>query len=1270
MKKQRFVTTKKFMALSLAVLLLLSSLLLVNLTPRGVRAEEDTPESWSFYRITSAAANYMSSKMSPDNDVAESRLDGLNQLGPGGAGLFLGYPDPDSLGDKLSAWLASIVSRASLTYSYESIRDIPDGSGEPNDNIYTYARYGYLLNALGFDQVAGMTSTLGRQVVGIPFYIGYSIADSARGIMSFGIKTLETLNPFKLLAVEKVVTMSTTHSEYNIDTKTSTQVTGSDTTDNKRQVEILQGISALNGALLIEPNDPLYPLASFYSTIYQTIYGFSWAIVIPVMFAIFMAGLLLKRDGNKMGRFKRYVLRIGFIVLGVPILGVLYTTSLASMGTAVDSGASPVAAVVGSTFVDFGSWANHSNLKPYQGTWFWSRGSRDVKGGMPSDLTTASIRQSALTINIKSGALNSLNNDVWTNMLNSNSNNKFSQTFSFLNAKPENIQTTHAEIQAMLSKYYSGVRYDPATKETEVKRRLVLNADDNHRNAITAMFKMTSGWSSWEDGQALLQAASNGDGAYSIFHGGLDISIGKDSSPDPVDGNVDNLVDLQYVHFWAPDDAVNGLSDIAMYNYLNSSFGPNSVTVYSPNDSSSLFTRDTHYAVNMIGRGMVAFALGFNSFVTLLVFGVLGWGYAILMIFKNIKRTFTFLVSELPWAMLGGIRAIGQSILTIAMMILEVIMTIFLYVLLTQFMYILPTIVGQSLYAVFGEGLSQNVLVMGWLLSGIFLLVFMFYAFKIRKDVIKGVDEGMAELVRKFTNTDSVGTTPDRPGALARGLAAGAGMAVGNRMMNGGDGARPHDSTQASGQQSEVGAHVDGVPGADGASGTAQITDGGTGSKPAIAHGPGGLPGGSRPAVGGPSGTGGGSGDDGDDGTSMTNDRGQLMLADGSPMESDSTADFNGDRAQEMQEQRDAQAMMEQNSIDAEASQDSVDGASDTRDIQATDEPSVSQEADGSDGSGSYEQNVRGVAAGVANDQDERTSEQAGATDTRGLQAQESGSPQVQEEHEVEETSETRQSVRHVGGQGGSGQKQAGSQSGSAQAKAGKKQLAPHEQAQGKTAGGEQAKGVKGQASGATVKGVKGQAGTKTPSSSQKTAQGQTGTSQGTPTKGVKGQQTTKTTEKVNTSENKRTVKGTGGSGSPQAPRKTLSPMAAAVLAAASSSENELLKSAAAGAGMAYAAKTLGDNRRASEATEKQVDRLEDAQAATGQAIADSAVQTQKAVDDAVARQGQMTQQGGVTQEPDTIIHKTIERRHTINEEIIEIDDSGVEFDDTDVDEN
>jgi hypothetical protein len=752
-------TGKRILALALMVLIPLIGVLGVLGAPSARAAEDEDAMKYSFYKIAASTTSYFSTAQEPGSEgFSTDWIDVATK--PGSAGSLLGYADPDFA--PVSGWLMSKLSGSSDAIGYETllVRDgansAAGGGNAQYQGMVDYAYFGAALKGMGLDSTStglsvGFMSAIAGGIVMLLFVMGGAVDFVFNGF----VKLLELLNPFKLFYAGMQAI----------------------------NPELADGMVG-NGSADV---GPLSGLVSWIGGWYRILNSVSWTVMVPIFIATLIFTLLLLKKVDKGGAVKKIVIRVAFIGLGLPLLGTMYSGMISGMSDASSSGNSASTRVVMSTYVDFESWAMKSRLAiPSGANIAWN-----PKEAQPTGASQAQVRNTALAINKQTHGLN-MSPIVSTGAFDASWSQ---QVMDNRGAEAATGSDAFATTVNMLVRYMSGAHLTAASYETISKGDLTQSAiyaaqtdtvqswfdklsdsknlpDEDNDPQSNPLVSVTSG--------AGLQAADAGNGVRK-FSSATDSCSGSGARISTDAGQTRSC----------------NLSPLAMYNYLNTDFGETSMQMYSSQNVASEATRAFHSSVNQVGTGTMSFLYWFNAVVLLGSFVVIGLGYAFTLVFSSLRRSFQ-IVTAVPFATLGAIAAIAKVVVYSVALILEVLVTIFVYKMVVEILTSLPQIIEMP-FATALSGQATNGFVMfltsGWgfplvvtLLSIIGVVLFTILAMRIRKVLVKAVEEAVTKIVEKFMDTQAA--TPSGGGlapALAGGVAAGAGAAAANRMMSGGN---------------------------------------------------------------------------------------------------------------------------------------------------------------------------------------------------------------------------------------------------------------------------------------------------------------------------------------------------------------------------------------------------------------------------------------------------------------------------------------------------
>lgn len=721
-------------------------------------------DKYDFYTLSSNTTAYFSDATEPGKGEGLSEEKGWAQIGtnPAEGGGLLGYGDNDVSG--FSGWLVSKATGSSNTVGYDSlkVRSSDDKSRSTNaaySGVLAYGQYGSLLRDLGLDSMSTglglhITNLLGGTVMGILYLLAGGIDLTFAAI--FGL--LDLFNPFKLFFSAIAATS----------TAMANGMTGG------------QGVPGW-----------MKDLEAWFGGWYQALVNLSWTVLVPLFIATFVFSSLMWKKGNALGGLKKLVVRLLFLGVGLPLVGSMYTSSLAAMHDATSGAGMGATRVIISTYVDFENWAKENRLAVPEGAVLeWDPYKHAATG-----TSSGKIRQTTVAINklANSGAFSSVA-DMNVSELGSISSEA---TKSDSGGKSGGLSgKTFWATMDMLTRYITSQSYQASDFDTAIKGRIsqqAANGNDWAKTCATTWFNMQS------DGNAK-NVAGCADGSVTAANNPvLNVREGSGLQASTENGKVTfTTKDDKWAGDWVvlgQGQDLNGanMSALAMYNYLNTTFSPNSATTYSSSNAVSSATREYHDSVNLVGSPGVSFLYFTNAAVTLLCFIVLGLAYAFGLFIGTVKNSLR-IIASVPFATLGAIAGIAKVVIYSFAMIVEIIGTLFIYRVVQEIIVSVPSMFengverGYDWLGGFGQFLkdSGNVTPFISILSTVLLILLTIMLVRFRGVFVKGLTEAVTKIVDKFLDTS---VAPPNGGALmpalAGGVGAGVGSAAANRMMGG-----------------------------------------------------------------------------------------------------------------------------------------------------------------------------------------------------------------------------------------------------------------------------------------------------------------------------------------------------------------------------------------------------------------------------------------------------------------------------------------------------
>lgn len=731
-------------------------------------AKPGDTEKYDFYTLSSNVTAYFSDAVKPGTKTGLSNDEGWTTIAknPSEGGDFLGYGD-DNI-SSFTGWLVSKTTGASNTVGYDSLRAISsdsDGNKTSLQGALGYAQYGSLLNAMGLDSTStGIGLHLENMIFGFVMMLLYLLAGGIDTIFSAVVWILDLLNPFRMF---------------------------------------FQAVSASSASMADGMTDgqgvPVWmqSLSTWVSDWYQVLVNMSWTVLMPLFLVTFVTSAFLWKKGQALSGLKKLLVRVVFLAFGLPLIGSLYTATLSTMKDASAGAGMGATRVVVSTFVDFENWAKHSRLAVPQGaTLAW-----DSLTQAPTGYSVNKLRQTTAAINglaqheafkdVSSLGVSSLGS------ITAEAAKADESQDSGVNYK------TYGATMGMLLRYATAQRYEASDFETAVKGMLGQAAASNSDNGTLVKSCATTWFGVQTDGST--KAGESGDNQKCDK---LKVSDNPVLTVAPGSGLKADLGETGSVYtFTTPggSDSPNALvvkggervnanlSALSMYNYLNTSFDKNALTVYSSSNAVSQATREYHASVNLVGSSGVNWLYWLNASTTLFCFVVLGLGYALGMLTGAVRNTMR-IITAVPFATLGSLAAIAKVLIYTFTMITEIIGTMFIYRLVQEFIVSVPSIFEGGLEHMynslggFGDYLRNSgyVTLFTAIVTTVVLLLLTVKMMHFRGAFVKGLNEAVTKIVDKFLDVNVLppgGGVKGMP--LMSGVGAGVGSAAANRLMSG-----------------------------------------------------------------------------------------------------------------------------------------------------------------------------------------------------------------------------------------------------------------------------------------------------------------------------------------------------------------------------------------------------------------------------------------------------------------------------------------------------
>lgn len=773
----------------------------------------------SFYKTASVAGSFYDSSLdlagenynfqkTPDQGAEiNAMLKEPSQMANVGA--FMGYVDKDyPFWDFTNNIAQTTMGTQSRSYTVPS----------NNQAVAAYLQYGHALQALGLDTVSSNQfdfMAIGRMFLGylsMSVYVGALVPQVA---FSMAINVMQTLNPFNWMVSEAIG--------------------GGET------VPALAGVKG------------------FVTDLYNVFAGMGLYVATLILAVGIGTSILFWRKSNNVGsHFKKFIIRLVFIAAGLPFLGMTYTAALNNASDAFAASAPMANKAVAATFVDFAAWAEKNNLALPEGTTIKVNGNGSGSGSGTVDMGGTTAPQTfALKINQASGSLVDGDDTDASNLTDNITSSRYSG-----NGQLGKI----LEVFDLLNRFANSTRYTAGAYETYVKtisggkmaEGLKVTGNKDKYAAVNNILSPNADASKLDNKNTSFMSDGT-PSAFSVTMSGGSIVYtghGKISkyAPGTAYRKFEKAMDSVNEHVMGPraksfgtttSSGTGGLSTISMYNYLTTKFADDTVTNYSSTKLASDYVLDTHHSVSLVGGGVMGIVYWLNMVSILSFIAVVGTVYAFGLIGGSVKRGIK-MVTSIPFAAVGSVRAISKIVGITVSMIVQIYGTLIVYNLVVELFIASQQIFLTPLMTGFNNGNVSAAIIPGMTadyngvtaaVTGITLPIVAFImsivnivitikAVKLRKTLVKSMDEAMAGWVDRFFNSDSARNNLNSRSlgdVVREGVSAGAGMAAAgaaNRFVNG-----TRNSSQAKGVGDDGFVGQKGDAGADGVDGVTAAPD-------------------------------------------------------------------------------------------------------------------------------------------------------------------------------------------------------------------------------------------------------------------------------------------------------------------------------------------------------------------------------------------------------------------------------------------------------------
>ena len=663
-------------------------------------------------------------------------------------GVYLG-PIPSSVlssdeGASLKNGLISMSSNSAFHVNYSSLKNkLNYSTGSKNDTLYQYARFGYALKSLGYDNTKNdaFSSNLGVKLGLLVLKLFIIIADMLASLQTFLIKVLLLINPAIWF----------------------------------QRITVGFYKNALDGT--VQLNDTAIAALSKLDEYMNLAFNLSWSFIIPIMLGLGLIHILTHRTSQfsedrfkVLDGFKKPILTMFWIFIGFPLTLSVYTSALNLLSSDAESDASSIYDTMAYTMLDFGKWAvdmrlamptysvsadgygtitytfeiasvdsNDSNntggvgkvICYYNGEAY---GDDDDDGLVPFYTIISNDETVLLNLTPEQAFVYAVNVNTGAYPKITSSDNKSKQraaVFAMMDSYGAGESVTSADISSST----------PKTTETDGDE--FYDSIDNFSDVFDgsdgaytgSKHRSSSDKNIFNNGALAHKSHPTTDGY--VFYNSDETDIPSQSELDS-DGSGSTRLQSY------------GLSSAAMYQYLATDFGSDAATVYTSNGGSEYSS--LHH------RSIVTPAAGTNIFSAiceLLARILTSVVIAILLIYTvlaQIKRTGAVLGHGIG-SIFGSKREMLMVISTLVSMIASIVIVFIASTVLTS--------VGDTIQAVvesaFESGDSSTVAFWSKFISSVIMIALSIFSIKYVRTVSSTLDNIVAQITQKMVQTGSGG---------------------------------------------------------------------------------------------------------------------------------------------------------------------------------------------------------------------------------------------------------------------------------------------------------------------------------------------------------------------------------------------------------------------------------------------------------------------------------------------------------------------------------
>lgn len=783
----------------------------INRENEGQKNASDDVDFWleinidqSFAHQVRMATNYANRQLSVGNAIGGT--DYFEQLDMSNVAPFFGYTEGEIETDVLDSpenTRTKLNSDSSITYNRDEFMSFSSSNSQSISYISEankYAMYGLALSLMGFDEVGSSSTDATRSVYGMIALISYKAASLVNVLFEMAFDFLEATNPFMFFKDINIASNAGSAELNSIYDKTTSKI------------ESTQGISEL---------------ASYFGEIYNMFSEYAWAVSIPLSLIFIVIAFFLTRRGRYSigSNLKKFIVRVVFLVIGIPLLGSAYTQVLDSLKDSQAMSDEYLAQAVSYTFLDFSAWVEHNRLAPEaSGSNIRLVGNAVSNSSIPAN-TWLELREMCSNLNKTNGVFTNIEGNLTVSndsgallrdfIYDTSGNNSLSINAMGLSSSD---YSNRENINSVLQRYMDGTKYTAVDFESGAISWMQRNqkSDEKTYGDMLALscdkysfsqkatrqvhslqgknkyFDITDPSKASEYGEVakdrFIDKKDFGEVGYNIWTNGTITGSEMTNTGGTVDGYVPSEIKKGLIYSGSANNNSTskdgydcgktvGFSTMAMYTYLTSEFTQTGVIVYG--DAPSVYTQNSHYAVNLIGGDFVMKTVIFANMIAILL------GYFIMAVFFVFRTAFDILFKGIQlmghalFAAVGFYKSIGTCICMTINMVAQLFVTVIFFSFMVDLMFMVTSIMDHFAsdaleqlignVSIFSDSyVGEVMIIMSSLLATFMIIFFVSFAIKWRAFIMSTLNSMVENIVGTLLGVTLTGASEGAMGNIAK----------------------------------------------------------------------------------------------------------------------------------------------------------------------------------------------------------------------------------------------------------------------------------------------------------------------------------------------------------------------------------------------------------------------------------------------------------------------------------------------------------------------